>query len=169
MCFSTSASRSLSSEATDKASAAARRVRQLSSAPAEAIDQRLQQEHSSLSGSNLAAASAGEIVQEACRVPAGAIVQELQNKLVERGNRSAASAETVTFRPKQLISVPQHKRASAQACFSTSVLEHKRQQKPVERSNRIKASAETVELHPTQWSSGFSTSVSRSLSSEAIN
>ena len=60
-------------------------------------------------------------------------------------------------------------RASAQACFSTSVLQHKRQQKLVERSNRIKASAETVELHPTQWSSGFSTSVSRSLSSEAIN
>ena len=63
----------------------------------------------------------------------------------------------------------QHKRASAQACFSTSVLQHKRQQKLVERSNRIKASAETVKLHPTQWSSGFSTSVSRSLSSEAIN
>ena len=52
--------------------------------------------------------------------------------------------------------------------------QHKRKQKLVKRSTRSAASAETVELHPKQLTSAsaqacFSTSVSRSLSSEAID
>ena len=49
--------------------------------------------------------------------------------------------------------------ASAQACLSTSVLEHKCQQKHAERSIRSAASAETFKIHPKQLTSGLSTSV----------
>ena len=49
--------------------------------------------------------------------------------------------------------------ASAQACLSTSVLEHKCQKKLAERSIRSAASAETFEVHPKQLTSGLSTSV----------
>ena len=134
-CFSTGVSRSLSSEAIDKrlqqkqssfirsnrASASAQAcfstnvIRSLSSETIEYRLQqkqsRLQQEHSSLSGRNLAAS-----FSRSGRAPGGAIEEELQQKLVEQSNQSAASAETVEIRPKQSssgfsTSVPQHKRA----------------------------------------------------------
>ena len=60
-----------------------------------------------------------------------------QQKLVERSNRQAASAETVEFRSKQSI-----------GGFSTSA------SRSLSRGNRTTASAETIELHPKQSSSG---------------
>jgi len=143
-------------------------VRQLSSAPAEAIDQRLQQEHSSLSGRNLAAS-----FSRSGRAPGGAIEEELQQKLVEQSNQSAASAKTVEIRPKQSssgfsTSVPQHKRAwaqvSAEACrakysisgFSRNIQDPSEaiDQRPQHKRDSAQASAE--DCRAKQSISGFS-------------